>query len=143
MYNRLEYEDQVAVFEWAAIYDQRWPCLELLFGSVMGTLISYKHLNKATRSGMKKGKPDLNLPVPIGGHCGLWIEMKRLKGKKASIEQVQMLKRLAFVGNAAYLCKGSRAAITVITDYLTGKIIRDKDKPPICESWDPTIKLLL
>ena len=65
---RSEYEDQVAVFQWAAINQPRWPCLKLLYGSLMGTHVPIKLLNKAKKAGMKKGKPDLNLPVPMGGY---------------------------------------------------------------------------
>ena len=136
---RSEYEDQVAVFEWAALNEYRWPCLALLFGSLMGAKLPPKYLNKYIKAGMKKGKPDIHLPVPIGGHCGLWIELKRKGERLPTGEQHKMLINLEAVGNAVYACRGSQAAINVLVDYLTGKIRRSK--PPICESFDPTTKL--
>ena len=84
---RSEFEDQVAVFEWAALHEWRWPCLALLFGSIMGVHLPPKYLNKCLKAGMKKGKPDINLPFPMGGYIGLWIELKKSDGKKPRKEQ--------------------------------------------------------
>lgn len=121
---RTEYEDQVAVFEWALRNEYRYPDLELLFGSIMGVKLHPKILNKMRKAGMKKGKPDINLPVPMGGFCGLWIELKRSGGKKPSPEQVATLQALAKAGNAAYSCQGSSAAIRIIEAYLKGEIFK-------------------
>ncbi len=139
--DRSEYKDQVAVFEWAARNEPKWPCLVLLFGSLMGISLPVRLLNKAKKAGMKTGKPDINLPVPIGGSCGLWIELKRLYGKTPTPQQVDTLVRLSAVGNATYSCKGSAAAIQVLESYLNGKLIRIR--PPICEEFDPTSKISL
>ena len=135
---RSEYQDQVAVFEWSAAHEYRWPCLALLFGSLMGTKLPPKYLNKAIKAGMKKGKPDINLPVTMGGYCGLWIELKKKGGEKPREDQEKTLKMLAVAGNAVYVCKGSAAAIRVIEDYLKGKISRKKP----WEEFDPTQHLL-
>ena len=136
---RPEYEDQVAIFEWAAGMEFTWPCLKLLFGSLMGAKLPPKYLNKYKKAGMKTGKPDINLPVPMGGYCGLWIELKRIDGKppKKGSEQDIMLKNLAIVGNAVYACKGSAAAIRIIDDYLEGKIVMEKERAP----FNPTASL--
>lgn len=134
---RSEYEDQVAIFEWAAGMEFTWPCLKLLFGSLMGAKLPPKYLNKYKKAGMKTGKPDINLPVPMGGFCGLWIELKRADGADPTDEQDIMLKNLAIVGNAVYACKGSAAAIRIIDDYLEGKIVRDKKRAP----FNPTASL--
>jgi hypothetical protein len=56
--------------------------LALLFGSLMGTRRPPKYLNKAIKAGMKKGKPDINLPVTMGGYRRLWIELKKKGGEK-------------------------------------------------------------
>lgn len=140
LYVRSEYQDQVAVFEWAAMNEYRWPCLELLYGSLMGIHLPYKYLNKAKKAGMKTGKPDLNLPVPIGGFCGLWIELKRSGGPKPTEEQIKNLTMLGLVGNATYSCRGSATAIKVLEAYLRGKIRRSQ--PPFTQEWDPTKPLI-
>jgi hypothetical protein len=60
--------------------------------------------------------------------------LKRHKGKKPTPKQVLTLTRLSAVGNATFHCFGSAAAIQIIEQYLTGKIIRMY--PPISEEWD-------
>jgi len=134
--DRPEYEDQVAVFEWAAGMEYKWPCLKLLFGSLMGVKLPPKLLNKYQKAGMKKGKPDINLPVPMGGYCGLWIELKRKGGDKPKGKQEETLKNLAIVGNSAHACWGSANAIKVIKQYLEGKIVKEKTAP-----FNPTASL--
>jgi hypothetical protein len=101
---RNEYQDQVAVFNWASLHEYRWPCLALLFGSLMGTKLPPKYLNRATKAGMKNGKPDINLPVTVGG-LRLWIELKKKGGEKPREDQEKTLKMLAVAGNAVYVCK--------------------------------------
>jgi hypothetical protein len=122
--NRSEYEDQVAIFEWAAINEHRWPCLKLLFGSLMGIKLPFKLLNKAKKAGMKKGKPDINLPVPRGGFCGLWIELKAMGGNKPTDDQIRVLKHLGDEGNACFVRIGSEDAIRTIQAYVKGEIIK-------------------
>ena len=133
-----EYDCQVAIFEWASIHQHYWPCLFLLYGSLMGVSLPRRLLNKAIKAGMKKGKPDINLPVPLGGFCGLWIELKRERGRGPTPEQHTMLTRLYEVGNASFVCKGRHSAIRVIENYLKGKIVRME--PPYCATWDATQK---
>ena len=136
---RAEYLEQVAVFEWAASMEYKWPCLKLLFGSLMGVKLSPKYLNKHKMAGMKKGKPDINLPVPMGGYCGLWIELKRIDGDlpKKNSDQDKMLRNLTIVGNVTFACKGSKPAIEIIKRYLEGKIRVEKKRAP----FNPTAPL--
>ncbi len=135
-----EFVEQVAVFEWAALHEWRWPCLALLFGSIMGVHLPPKYLNKCLKAGMKKGKPDINMPFPMGGYIGLWIELKKSDGKKPRKEQERYLRMLAAAGNATFACRGSRPAIRVITAYLENKICRPN---PLCPPGDPAAKLIL
>ena len=123
---RSEYEDQCAIFEWAALNEYRFPELKLLFGSLMGVRLPYKLLNKHKKAGMKKGKPDIHLPVARGGYIGLWIELKSLTGKKPDDTQMEMLRLLNYYDHATYWRKGSDAAIKLIKDYLQGKIKKEK-----------------
>jgi len=123
--SRSEYDAQVAIFEWAALYQNQYPDLWLLHGSIMGgTDISPRILNKFRKAGMKKGKPDINLPVPRGGYCGLWIELKRQGGPNPTQEQREWLVRLAQAGHYCVCCKGSDAAISIIKQYITGQIVK-------------------
>jgi len=122
---RNEYEAQVAVFEWAALYESKYPDLWFLNGSMMGgTKIEPKLLNKLKKAGMKKAKPDINLPVARGGYIGLWIEMKRRGGPGPRQDQIEWLERLGRAGHYPVCCKGSDAAIRIIKQYLEGKFIK-------------------
>lgn len=125
--HRSEYEEQVAVFRWAHFYESKWPCLKLLFGSIMGIYLPIKYLNKLKKAGMKKGKPDINLPVPRGGYCGMWIELKAIGGKKPTAEQVATLEHLAAEGNACFTCYGADAAMLIIKAYLSGEIKKEDE----------------
>lgn len=122
--HRSEYQEQCAIFEWSKMNEGLYPCLELLFGSMMGVYLPVKILAKLKRAGMKKGKPDINLPVPRGGFHGLWIELK-IKGNDTTTEQVKTLKHLAAEGNAAYKCVGAAATIRIIEAYVKGEITKE------------------
>jgi rhodanese-related sulfurtransferase len=70
---------------------------------------------KAT--GVKPGVPDLVFPAARGGHHGLFIELKRTKGGRASENQKAWLERLRAGGYRAEICAGAEAAMAVITGY--------------------------
>lgn len=70
---------------------------------------------------MVSGVPDLHLPVPmkvgeITFHA-LWIEMKSMDGV-LSANQKRWLAELTEDGYAAICCKGAKAAITAIANYM-------------------------
>ena len=121
--DRSEYQEQVAIFKWSKRMESAYPCLELLFGSMMGVHLPVKALAKLKAAGMKKGKPDINLPVPRGGFCGLWIELK-IKGNDATDEQERMCRHLSEEGNAVYKIFGAASSISIIESYIKGEIIK-------------------
>jgi hypothetical protein len=122
---RSEYDEQVAVFQWAALYQSKYPDLFFLNGSIMGgTGLTPAILNKLKKAGMKKGKPDINLPIARGGYIGLWIELKRRGGPNPSQDQIIWLRALDHAGHLALCCKGSDAAISIIKQYVTGKLLK-------------------
>ncbi len=69
------------------------------------------------RMGMRKGVPDLCVPVPKGKYHGFYIEMKSHKGKPTN-EQISWLKCLKAQGYATAICYGASEAITLIEKYL-------------------------
>lgn len=68
--------------------------------------------------GVRKGFPDLILPVPRGPYGGLQIELKAPDGK-VSEEQSDWIKRLNRHGNRAVICWGAENARLEIMNYLT------------------------
>lgn len=67
--------------------------------------------------GMRKGVPDLMLPIPMHGYHGLFIEMKK-KGGRLSQEQENWIKALETFGYKAVVCIGWEAARDELEDYL-------------------------
>jgi hypothetical protein len=118
-----EYDEQKLVFEWANIYSYLRPQLELLNGSLNGVRLTVGQAVKAKRAGMKKGFPDINLPIPRRGFHGLFIELKKGGGVPSDVsrEQKNYLTMMASEGNHCAVCFGAGDAIDVITWYLDGK----------------------
>lgn len=69
------------------------------------------------RMGMRRGVPDLCVPLPKGKFHGFYIEMKSASGK-ATNEQISWLKRLKENGYATAICHGADEAINLIDKYL-------------------------
>jgi hypothetical protein len=118
----LESEDQEAIFEWAKTMEYLYPELELLQGSMQGVKLNIGQAVKAKKQGMKKGFPDIYLPVKNKTYSALCLELKRESGGKVSETQKRCLKLLAKYGNYACVCKGRESAIKVIMDYLENKL---------------------
>lgn len=68
--------------------------------------------------GVKAGVPDIFLPVPRGEYAGLFIEMKRRKGGRVSIDQSMWLEALKKQGYRTAVCRGWEQARDVIGGYL-------------------------
>jgi hypothetical protein len=124
---RSEYEEQVAVFEWAAMAAKTtYPELEMLIGSLNGVRISIGAAVKAKRAGLKDGYPDLSLDCrrstglgpPREFYGGLRIELKRIGNGKITPRQVWWLDRLREQGFRAVVCWGADEAINEIESYL-------------------------
>lgn len=120
----IEYQNQVALFEWANIESKKIPCLALLNASMNGVkLLNIKAGARAKRAGMKKGYPDIFLPVARGEYFGLFIELKRQKTLNSSkgiltAEQKWWLDSLNSQGYRAVVCYGFYEARDVILEYL-------------------------
>lgn len=69
------------------------------------------------RMGLRKGFPDLIIPLVRGKYHGLFIEMK-YNGGKTSTDQDDWLNRLASEGYACAVCYSAEDAIRLIEKYL-------------------------
>lgn len=69
--------------------------------------------------GVKKGVPDIFLPMPLNGYHGLYIEMKVADNKKGrpSAEQLAFLDNVGKLGYAYAICYGAEQAKKVICQY--------------------------
>lgn len=112
--------EQCALFEWAEIQTARWPGLALMFHIPNGGWRIKTEAARLKRMGVKRGVPDICLPVARGVHHGLFVELKRPDGGRASEEQTSWLEALRAAGYAAEVCHGWETAARVIMQYLKG-----------------------
>lgn len=113
-----EYEEQAYLFRLAQMYAHKYPELRRLNGSLNGVRLTIGQAVKCKKLGMRKGYPDINLPVKRGEYSGLYIELKRVKGGQISKEQQEWREFLLSQGYAHYFCKGADEAWKVILGYL-------------------------
>lgn len=112
-----EHQEQKTLFGWAELAKGRWPELALMFAIPNG---GHRHKAVAARmkaEGVKRGVPDICLPVPRGEWHGLYVEMKTSSGT-VSKEQKAWLRSLQSQGYRVAICRGWEAAKAFIEDYL-------------------------
>ena len=122
-----EHDHQVTLIQWANMQSGLYPELALLFAIPNGA--ATRHIRgkngkwyspegkKLKAEGLKRGVPDLFLPVARQGYHGLFIEMKR-PGEKPRPEQVEWLEALQAQGYMATVCDGFEDAMQAISEYL-------------------------
>lgn len=130
-----EHDEQVALFYWAELNKSKIPALELLMAIPNGAYYGghWSTAKKMKDEGVKKGVPDVLLPVPMtyvnegqvtDMKAGLWIEMKAGKNKPSD-EQNWWIEQLEEMGYRVEVCYSSQEAIDVINEYLN---LNSKDK---------------
>ena len=113
-----EAQEQAALMQWLAYAEIRHPELRLCHAIPNGgsrNPIEARHLKE---QGVKAGIPDLFLPCARGGFHGLYIEMKRRKGGRVSIEQKKMIIALRDQDYCVEVCQGWEEARDIITAYM-------------------------
>lgn len=113
-----EHAEQAALFRWAEFARARLPELALLYAVPNG---GHRHKATAARlkaEGVKRGVPDVCLPVARDGAHGLYIELKTERGK-ATPEQIGWIRALRRQGYVAELCHGWESARSMIEHFLT------------------------
>lgn len=132
-----EYSQQCNVVKFCAIMSAQYPPLKLINASMNGLWIPNTHpgiKNKIIENFkwriiatlkltgcLRKGFPDLNLPVASGKWHGLYIELKKESGEPSE-EQKWWLRQLTHQGYYACVCKGENAAKRVLIQYLLGEL---------------------
>lgn len=114
-----EYDEQVVIFEWAKWMEKTVPELWLLNSSQNGARVTPGTAMKMKNSGMKRGFPDVFLPVSRHGKHGIFIELKaRDRPAAVSDHQLEWITRLLDEGYAASICYGANEAIDTLIGYL-------------------------
>lgn len=96
----------------------QWPELKLLYHIPNGGTrdpVEAKHMKE---QGVKRGVPDLHLPVARGRYHGLYIEMKTDSGHTTP-DQDWWGEQLHAQGYACVVCHGWEAAVDTLRWYLT------------------------
>lgn len=115
-----EAQHQKAVFDWSRQPGIRsaFPELALLFHIPNGgrrDVIEAKHMQQ---QGVKRGVPDLCLPVARDRFHAMYIEMKTEKGR-TSKEQDWWIERLTDAGSYVTVCYGWEEAVKTLLWYLS------------------------
>jgi hypothetical protein len=113
-----ESEEQSTLFQWAARNEHQHPELKLLYHIPNGGLRNKPVAVRLTAQGVRRGVPDLCLPVARGSYHGMYIELKRRVGGKIAPEQMGWLEELGRQGYYALVCKGWEQAKNEIEKYL-------------------------
>ena len=110
--------EQQRLFQWAAYEYGKWPELRLMYHIPNEGKRTRGTGGRMRAEGLKKGVPDICLPVARNGCHGLYIEMKRQAGGRITPEQSRWMDDLHAQGYEVALCRGWEAASRIITDYL-------------------------
>ena len=117
---RSEATEQETVIQWCGWQQASHPELKLIYHIPNGGSRNKAEAGRLRAEGVKAGVPDLCLPVPRGGYHGLYIELKRQRGGRASDNQVEWLDALSKQGYQVALCRGWETAAEMILKYLQG-----------------------
>lgn len=134
--SRSEEEIHRACVRWADAQAGAMTELRALFHVPNGGKMPYGAAGKLKGMGLRKGVPDLCLPVvkPIledgerRSAGGLWIELKSKKGRLRD-SQKAWRDRLLQYGHAWALCRSLTGFQVCITDYLAGDFELDAHAP--------------
>lgn len=109
-----EDQEQKQLIQWC----RTRPELQFIFHIPNESVGGHGWLIRNRQLGVRKGIPDLMLPIPMHGYHGLFIEMKRSNGGVVSSEQKAWLSALNGFGYRAVVCHGWEEARKELMDYL-------------------------
>ena len=113
-----ETEEQIALMDWARMMSGIHPELKLLYHVPNEGKRSKTAGGVLKAMGLRKGVPDIVLPVPRGKYHGLYLELKRADSGKTSEDQLWWLRQLDEQGYAVTICHGWQQASKNILAYL-------------------------
>lgn len=114
-----EAQHQRNVIVWSQIHRDEYPELALLFHIPNGGTRDPVEAAHLKAQGVRRGTPDLCLPVARRGYHSLWLEMKTPHGRVSS-DQTWWKDKLTEQGAVAVIAYGWEAAVDAIKWYLGG-----------------------
>lgn len=116
-----EETEQIKFFDFCRAMEHTHPAYRLAWHVPNERKASIIRRAKMKLAGVKKGVPDITIPVPNEKYAALYIEMK-VKPNRPSPEQLDMLKDLNAQGNYAAICWSANEAIELIQKYVANKL---------------------
>lgn len=121
-----EASHQSALFAWANEVKDQYPELRRMFAIANGGHRTKSQAGSLRAQGVKRGVPDIFLPVKRGMYLGLFIELKKLKLKIRTKnihiqEQNEWIDYLKAQGYGAIMCRGWIEARDIIVQYMEWK----------------------
>ncbi len=116
-----EHTHQVALMQWAAMSESRYPELRWLHAIPNGGQRNVVVAKKLKAEGVKAGVSDLSLPVARHGFHGFYAELKKPKGGKPTKQQSEFIAFLHSQGYHAAVYYGWESIKDAIEWYLSGK----------------------
>lgn len=123
----MEHDEQVALFHWIRMYQDRIPELKYVFAIPNGGMRPKKRnargklyspeAERLRAEGVRPGVLDVQMPIPYKGYHGLWIEMKYGKNDLTE-EQSDFAKAMIHYGHCVRVCWDWESARDVILDYM-------------------------
>ena len=114
----LEVDEQEAFLDY--LKGLPYPWCEIWFSVPNDSRRGFVAQRLAKRLGIRRGIPDLIIPISVDPYYGLAIEMKRVKGSTTTQDQLDWQRRLREQGWKAEIVKGCDAAIIVLENYRNG-----------------------
>lgn len=114
--------EQERLFQWAEGMSVKYPELISMYHIPNEGKRKRSTGARLKRMGLRKGVPDVCLPVARCGCHALYIEMKRLKDGRPTKDQLDWIELLTTQGNMAVICKGWEVAAELIEKYLGGRL---------------------
>jgi len=115
-----EEEIHKALIEWAGYKEAEMPALRLLHHVPNGGKMPPGSAGKLKGMGMRRGVPDLVLPVPRGSYHGLYLELKSPSGRVRATQR-WWLQALAEEGYGVEVAYRLDDAIEAVEEYLAGE----------------------
>jgi len=114
-----ETQEQIWLMRWSQQPSIRgqYPDLKLLY-HIPNERSDKRQAAILKKMGVKRGVPDLCLPVARGQFHGLYIEMKRTDGGRASDDQLWWNEQLISKGYASVICNGWESGKEALLWYL-------------------------
>ncbi len=120
----LEAVEQAAFIVWCRLSEKKYPGLKNIFAIPNGEKRDKVTAAKLKAQGVLPGVCDMLLPSArrFGFskriiYCGLFIEMKRIKGSRTTKEQKEFMADMEDEGYKVVVAKGCNEAIQAVKDY--------------------------